>query len=166
MKRAKINCEDKINFQLENYFFKSDTLILYFKKMKTYYKLKSKFCSEVEKRLLKQLIKETDFAINNQLSNVEIIESFIKHLNILLDQEDDYLLHHIYADVEVLLENLTLSLGDNEKYFEDSKLKYKLGKKSIFYSGNIKKENLETNKKNIKKKQLQIQNKINMKKMA
>lgn len=139
MIKPKTNYEDKINLQLENYFFKSDTLILYFKKMKIYYKLKSKFCSKVEKELLKQLIKETNYVINNQLSNVQIIESFIKHLNILLAQEDDYLLHHIYTDIEVLLESLTLSLGDNEKYFEDLILNYKMGKKSKNYSSNIKK---------------------------
>lgn len=151
---------DKINMELDNYFFKNDTLIIYLRLVKTFYKLKQLVSDRETKKLIDRLLVDLNLVLNNQTETYYSLKQVLDELNLNIINNKDDRLNDVYADLSQFLEMLFLNLRDNEMFAENSIYKYKLAKKEIRYQHPLDKKILEQNKEVIKNKQLVLQKKI------
>ncbi len=151
---------DKINMELDNYFFKNDTLIIYLRLVKTFYKLKQLVSDRETKKLIDRLLVDLNLVLNNQTETYYSLKQVLDELNLNIINNKDDRLNDVYADLSQFVEMLFLNLRDNEMFAENSIYKYKLAKKEIRYQHPLDKKTLEQNKEVIKNKQLVLQKKI------
>lgn len=151
---------EAFNYELDLYYFRNNVLITYLNKLTTFYKLKKKFSDKVSKKLIDNLLNDFDYALNMQKSNSDSMKKIVKRLNESVYYYNHPKLNEVYDLALELLKTLTVSLGDNEKFAEESRLRYKMAKKQIAFSGVTDEQDLLNNDEKIKQKQLIIENKI------